>query len=183
MARDSSSRGNNGGASDREMERVLREHFETESPDLRMSKDPWDWLQNRMDEPEKPSLPSRIMNRFSNMWELRPGPVFSAAGAATVVLVAIFVTLNVLIDSGPRDQLDVMVAVEAVPEDFERVGTTVSSAATAAPAPTMAPTAAPTMAPTAAPTETISSDEMLRAAVQQPRQRQPQQPRRRSCLP
>ena len=168
MARDSSSRGNNSGASDREMERVLREHFETESPDLRMSKDPWDWLQNRMDEPEKPSLPSRIMNRFSNMWELRPGPVFSAAGAATVVLVAIFVTLNVLIDDGPRDQLDVMVAVEAVPEDFERVGRSVSSAATAAPAPTMAPTAPPTMAPTAAPTETIniSSEELLRAAVQ-----------------
>ena len=168
MARDSSSRGNNSGASDREMERVLREHFETESPDLRMSKDPWDWLQNRMDEPEKPSLPSRIMNRFSNMWKLRPGPVFSAAGAAAVVLVAIFVTLNVLIDSGPGNQLDLMLPIAAVPEDFERVGTTVSSAATAAPAPTMAPTAAPTMAPTAAPTETItiSSDELLRAAVQ-----------------
>ena len=56
MARDSSSGKNNSGASDREMERVLREHFETESPDLRMSKDPWEWLQNRMEEPETPSL-------------------------------------------------------------------------------------------------------------------------------
>ena len=57
MARDSSSEKNNSGASDREMERVLREHFEAESPDLRMSKDPWEWLQNRMEEPEMPSLP------------------------------------------------------------------------------------------------------------------------------
>ena len=57
MARDNSSRGNNSGASDREMERVLREHFETESSDLRMSKDPWEWLQDRMDEPDMPSLP------------------------------------------------------------------------------------------------------------------------------
>ena len=153
MARDSSSRRNNGGESDREMERVLREQFETESPDLRMSKDPWEWLQNRMDEPDMPSLPSRIMNSFSRMSEWRPGPVFSTAGAAAVVLVAIFVTLNVLIDGGPGNQLDLMLPIEAVPEDFERVGRSVRAAATAAPAPTMAPTAAPTMAaaPTAAP--------------------------------
>ena len=135
------------------MERVLRDHFETESSDLRMSKDPWDWLESRMEEPEKPSLLSRITNRFSNFGGWRPGPVFSAAGAAAVVLVAIFVTLNVLIDGDPGNQLDVMLASEPKFEDSDSGGRTMSSAATAAPAPTAAPVAAaPTMAPTAAPT-------------------------------
>ena len=148
-SRSSPGKGNDDG-SDREMERVLRDHFESESSDLRMSKDPWDWLESRMDEPSSPPILSRIVNSFRNMFQLRPGPVFSAAGAAAVVLVAIFFTLNVLIDDGPVNRLDVMVASEARPEDFGGGGRPVSPAAAAAP--TMAPTPAPTMAPTPRPT-------------------------------
>ena len=139
MARDSSSGKNNSGASDREMERVLREHFETESTDLRMSKDPWEWLQNRMEEPEMPSLPSRIMNGLSRM--LASQPALSAAGAAAVVLVAAVVIWNITGDGGPGDDFDGMVAMAPT-----------AAPATAAPAPTSAPTPAATMAPTMAPT-------------------------------
>ena len=150
----SSPQKSNDDGSDREMERVLREHFETESSDLRMSKDPWDWLESRMDEPSSPPLLSRITNSFRNIFQLKPGPVFSAAGAAAVVLVAIFFTLNVLIDD-QGNQLNAMLPIEATPEDFERVERAWGrgSAATAAPAPTAAPVAAaPVMAPTPAPT-------------------------------
>ena len=139
MARDSSSGKNNSGASDREMEHVLREHFETESTDLRMSKDPWEWLQNRMEEPEMPSLPSRIMNGLSRM--LASQPALSAAGAAAVVLVAAVVIWNITGDGGPGDDFDGMVAMAPT-----------AAPATAAPAPTSAPTPAATMAPTMAPT-------------------------------
>ena len=139
MAGNSSSGKNNSGASDREMERVLREHFETESTDLRMSKDPWEWLQNRMEEPEMPSLPSRIMNGLSRM--LASQPALSAAGAAAVVLVAAVVIWNITGDGGPGDDFDGMVAMAPT-----------AAPATAAPAPTSAPTPAATMAPTMAPT-------------------------------
>ena len=160
MTRKSSPKGNNYGASDRDMERVLKEHFETESSDLRMSKDPWDWLESRMEEPESIPWLSRILNSLRNMFQLRPGPVFSAAGAAAVVLVAIFFTLNVLIDDDQGNPLNAMLPLEATPEDFERVERawgrgTPAPAPTAAPvaaAPTMAPTPAPTMAPTPRPT-------------------------------
>ena len=152
MARGNSPMRNNDGASDREMERLLREHFETESPDLRMSKDPWDWLHSRMEEPETPSLFSRILNGISNLGGYRPGPVFSAAGAAAVVLVAIFVSLNVLIGYRAGGPSDLMLPMEAVPEDYERVERAWGRA-TAAPAPTAAPaTPAPTMVVAAAPT-------------------------------
>ncbi len=153
-SRSSPRKGNDDG-SDREMERVLREHFESESSDLRMSKDPWDWLESRMDEPSSPPLLTRITNSFRNIFQLKPGPVFSAAGAAAVVLVAIFFTLNVLIDDDQGNQLNAMLPLEATPEDFERVERAWgrSPAATAAPAPTAAPVAAaPAMAPTPAPT-------------------------------
>ena len=150
-SRSSPRKGNDDG-SDREMERVLREHFETESSDLRMSKDPWDWLESRMDEPSSPPLLSRITNSFGNLFQWKPGPVFSAAGAAAVVLVAIFFTLNVLIDGEQGDLLSATLPLEATPEDFERVERAWGSAP-AAPAPTAAPVAAaPTMAPTPAPT-------------------------------
>ena len=152
-SRSSPGKGNNDG-SDREMERVLREHFESESSDLRMSKDPWDWLESRMGEPSSPPILSRIVNSFGNIFQLKPGPVFSAAGAAAVVLVAIFVTLNVLIDD-QGDQLNASLPLEATPEDYERVERAWGRgpAATAAPAPTAAPVAAaPTMAPAPAPT-------------------------------
>ena len=109
MAGNSSSGKNNSGASDREMERVLREHFETESTDLRMSKDPWEWLQNRMEEPEMPSLLTRLMNGLSQMLTARPA--FAAAGAAAVVLVAAVVIWNITGDGGPGDDFDGMVAM------------------------------------------------------------------------
>ena len=139
MAGNSSSGKNNSGASDREMERVLREHFETESTDLRMSKDPWEWLQNRMEEPEMPSLLTRLMNGLSQMLTARPA--FAAAGAAAVVLVAAVVIWNITGDGGPGDDFDGMVAMAPT-----------AAPATAAPAPTSAPTPAATMAPTMAPT-------------------------------
>ena len=144
MARDSSSGKNNSGASDREMERVLREHFETESPDLRMSKDPWEWLQNRMEEPETPSLLTRLKNSFDRMRQAPMKPLFTGAAAVLIGATAVF-----WIVSGDESYNEGDYCCEATPEDFERVGRSVSSAATAAPAPTMAPTARPRATPAA----------------------------------
>ena len=148
MARGNSPMRKNDGASDREMERVLREHFETESPDLRMSNDPWDWLQTRMEEPDTPSFLSRILNSFSNMGAYRPGPVFSAAGAAAVFLVAAVIIWNVIgVGDLGDDEGEAYPVAWATP-----AAATPAPAPTAAPAPTMAVTAAPTPAPTMAPT-------------------------------
>ncbi len=41
------------------MERILREHFESESAELRSPSDPWDRLQSRMEELQAPSFLSR----------------------------------------------------------------------------------------------------------------------------
>lgn len=41
---------------DQEMERALRAHFESESPDLQTTSDPWPWLESRMDEQAPPSF-------------------------------------------------------------------------------------------------------------------------------
>ena len=73
--------------SEQEMERVLREHFDTEGPNLRIPKDPWEWLQSRMGEPDKPSLLSRLLNGPVRMRKEQPALAL-AAGAAAVMVVA-----------------------------------------------------------------------------------------------
>ncbi len=140
MPRGNSSRRNMDQPPDREMESLLQEHFDDEGPNLRSPKDPWEWLQSRMEEPDRPSLLSRLLNGLGGMRERRPGTAFAAAGAAAVILVAAVIIWSVAGDGGPGDDPGGLVAVAP------------TAAATAAhtPAPMIAPTAAPTMAPTAA---------------------------------
>ncbi len=151
MARDRMPSGKNEGGTDRELERILREHFESESSDLRMSKDPWEWLEGRMDEPEKPSIFARIRNSFTNFGGWQPGPVFSAAGAAAVMLVAAVIIWNVVGDGGGGFEESEHFAAAPIPEAPAFPAAAAAPTAAPAPAATMAPAPAPTMAPTPRP--------------------------------
>ena len=111
MPRGNSSRRNMDQPPDREMESLLQEHFDDEGPNLRSPKDPWEWLQSRMEEPDRPSLLSRLLNGLGGMREWRPGTAFAAAGAAAVVLVAAVIIWSVAGDGGPGDDPGGLVAV------------------------------------------------------------------------
>ena len=50
MSDSNSSRRNMDMDSEQEMEHALREHFDTEGPNLRIPNDPWEQLQSRMEE-------------------------------------------------------------------------------------------------------------------------------------
>ena len=138
MARGSSSNKNDNGASDREMERVLREHFEAESSDLRMSKDPWDWLESRMEEPDAPP-PKGFWNLITRLFQ--PRPVLAAAGTVAAMLVFAVIVWNVVDFGGGDDEAESYAAYAPAPT---------AAPATPAQAPTMAPAPAPTAAPATA---------------------------------
>ena len=139
MARGSSSNNNDNGASDRDMERVLREHFEAESSDLRMSKDPWDWLEGRMEEPDAPP-PKGIWDAITRIFQ--PRPVLVAAGTLAAMMVFAVIVWNVVDFGGMDDEADPQTAFSPAPSP---------APATPAPAATMAPAPAPTAAPATAP--------------------------------
>ena len=143
MPRGNSSRRNMDQPPDREMESLLQEHFDAEGPNLHIPKDPWEWLQSRMEEPDRPSLLSRLLNGLGDMREWRPGAAFATAGAAAVVLVAAVIIWSVMGDGGPGDD----------PGGIVAVAPTAAATAAPTPAPMMAPTAAPTMAPMATATQ------------------------------
>ena len=140
MARGSSSNKNDNGASDREMERVLREHFEAESSDLRMSKDPWDWLESRMEEPDAPP-PKGIWDAITRIFQARP--VLAAAGTVAAMLVFAVIVWNVVGVGDTEYEEEPYAAYAPSPA-------ATAAPAMAAPAPTMAPTAAPAATPAAA---------------------------------
>ena len=140
MARGSSSNKNDNGASDREMERVLREHFEAESSDLRMSKDPWDWLESRMEEPDAPP-PKGIWDAITRLFQARP--VLAAAGTVAAMLVFAVIVWNVVGVGDTEYEEEPYAAYAPSPAPT-------AAPAMAAPAPTMAPTAAPTPPPATA---------------------------------
>ena len=71
---------------DEEMERVLREHFESSSPDLRSPSDPWPWLESRLVEPEPPPFFPRLLGGLNPMRQGRLSPAFAIAGVAVVAV-------------------------------------------------------------------------------------------------
>ena len=76
---------------DQDMERILQEHFDNESPDLRAPRDTWDRLQARMDEPPAPSPISRWLSSLLTVRGGRFSPAFAGVAAALVVVVVISV--------------------------------------------------------------------------------------------
>ncbi len=151
MARNDSP--NNEDNEDQEMERVLREHFDAEAPNLRAPGDPWEWLESRMDEPPAPSFFSRLLPSFPLRREsIRPA--FAVAGVA-VVAVAVAATVWAITGDGgwnPGDELAQAPGATALPPAPTPATTARQEAAvptTAAPAATTAPTILPTAPPAA----------------------------------
>ena len=77
---------------DPEMERILRQHFDGEAPDLRSPSDPWPWLESRMEEPDPPSFFSRLLGGLMPSGGFRISPAFAGAAVA-VVAVAVVATV------------------------------------------------------------------------------------------
>ncbi len=73
---------------DPEMERLLRNHFSADTPDLQAPNDPWPWLESRMEEPVPPSFFSRLLGFLNPMREGRLSPAF-AVGSVAVAAIAI----------------------------------------------------------------------------------------------
>ncbi len=71
---------------DQEMERLLREHFESEAADLQSSRDPWPWLESRMKEPAPPSFFPRILGNMNPVKQGRLSPAFAVASVAVVAV-------------------------------------------------------------------------------------------------
>ena len=90
---------------DPEMERILREHFDDESPDLNAPNDPWPWLESRMEEPPMPSFFSRLLGFLNPMRDGRLSPAFAVAGVA-VVAVAVAAVVWAVSGSGGRESPD-----------------------------------------------------------------------------
>ena len=90
---------------DQEMERILREHFDSEGPVLSTPNDPWPWLESRMEEPPMtsffPRLP-RLLGRLNPMREGRLSPAFAAAGVAVVAVVIAAVVWATTGSGGPE---------------------------------------------------------------------------------
>ena len=84
------------------MERILREHFESESAELRSPSDPWDRLQSRMEELQAPSFLSRITSGFAPLREFRMSPAFAGAGVAVVAVAVAAAVWAVSGDGGPE---------------------------------------------------------------------------------
>ena len=71
---------------DQEMERVLREHFSAETPDLRAPNDPWPWLESRLEVPMPPSFFSRLLGFLNPMKQGNLSPGFAIAGVAVAAI-------------------------------------------------------------------------------------------------
>ena len=84
------------------MERILRQHFESESEDLRSPNDPWEWLESRMEEPQPPSFLSRITSGFGPLTQFRVSPAFAGAGVAVVAVAVAAAVWAVSGDGGPE---------------------------------------------------------------------------------
>ena len=97
---------------DQDMERVLRDHFASDSPDLRSPRDPWPWLESRMEEPEPPSFFSRFLGSLNPVRQGRLTPAIAAAGVAVV---AVAVAAVVWASSGNGGPEGLAVALPATP--------------------------------------------------------------------
>ena len=103
---------------DQDMERILREHFDSEGPVLSTPNDPWPWLESRMEEPPMtsffPRLP-RLLGRLNPMREGRLSPVFAVAGVAAVAVAVAAVVWAITGEAGTESPggLAVVPATEA----------------------------------------------------------------------
>ena len=100
---------------DPEMERVLREHFDAEASGLRSPRDPWRWLESRMEEPDPPSLFSRFLGGLNPLRQLRISPTLAGAAVA-VVAVAVVATVWAVSGNGgaePSGQMAALPPTEA----------------------------------------------------------------------
>ena len=84
------------------MERILREHFDSEASDLDSPSDPWQWLESRLDEPEAPSFLSRLMGSLAPLTQVRISPAFAGAGVAVVAVAVGVAVWAVSGDGGPE---------------------------------------------------------------------------------
>ena len=81
------------------MERILRQHFDAESPDLRSPTDPWPWVESRMEEPGLPPFFSRLVGALTPLRGFRLSPALAGAGVA-VVAVAVVATVWAISGNG-----------------------------------------------------------------------------------
>ena len=65
-----------------DIERVLREHFKAEASELRAPRDPWDWLESRLEPQPQPSLLRRLLGT-------RRGRFYAASAASAISVVAV----------------------------------------------------------------------------------------------
>ena len=85
---------------DQEMERILREYFDSEGPALSASNDPWPWLESRMEEPAVTSFFSRLLGLLGILNPMREGRLSPAFAVASVAVVAVAVAAVVWAVSG-----------------------------------------------------------------------------------
>ena len=111
---------------DTEVERILREHFDSEAPGLRSPNDPWPWLESRLEEPDPSSFFSRLLGSLNPLRGFRLSPAFAGAGVA-VIAVAVAATVWAVSGDGGSEPTGGIAAISA----------------TQAPASTSLPTEAP----------------------------------------
>ena len=87
---------------DPEMERVLRDHFDSEASDLRSPSDPWQWLESRMEEPAMQSFFSRLLGTLNPFRQFRLSPAFAGAGVAVVAVAVALAVWAVSSSGGPE---------------------------------------------------------------------------------
>ena len=89
---------------DMDIERVLREHFKGEASELRAPRDPWAWVESRLEPTPRPQLLGRLMG-------MRRVPSYAVSGAlaaAVMFIVAIVAVMGVLsVFVGSQYQSDV----------------------------------------------------------------------------
>ena len=67
---------------DMDIERVLREHFKAEASELRAPRDPWAWVESRLEPTPRPRLFGRLIGN-------RRGPFYAVSGALAAAVVSV----------------------------------------------------------------------------------------------
>ena len=103
---------------DMDIERVLREHFKGEASELRAPRDPWAWVESRLEPTPRPQLLGRLMG-------MRRVPSYAVSGAlaaAVMFIVAIVAVMGVLsVFVGSQYQSDVQGAPPHLPGGAPRI--------------------------------------------------------------
>ena len=67
---------------DMDIERVLREHFKAEASELRAPRDPWAWVESRLEPTPRPRLLGRLIGN-------RRGPFYAVSGALAAAVMSV----------------------------------------------------------------------------------------------